>query len=287
MRWSLSKKLKGFPKKPGVYLFKDSNGGILYIGKAIDIKKRIQSHFSKKSAFYGVPFTDKVADIDWINTKNQTQALLLEDRLIKKYRPRYNIQWKDDKSYFYVTFTAEEWPRVLITHKNKIGKKFPISNFQFPIVGPFVNGRELRKILRVLRKIFPYRTCKNSYEKPCLQWHLGLCPAHNNNSKIKNQKSKLPALPKLQRGEQFKIQNYSNSIIGLSHFLRLYADEPIRIEAYDISNIQGVYAAGSMIVFYNSKPLKKDYRKFRIKTVQGANDTAMLKEVIRRRLAHG
>jgi len=80
--------------------------------------------------------------------------------------------------------------------------------------------------------------------------------------------------------------NYLSSLNALAQFLRLYADEPIRIEAYDISNIQGAYATGSMIVFYGNKPSKKDYRRFRIKTVRGANDVAMVKEVIRRRFNH-
>jgi len=144
---------------------------------------------------------------------------------------------------------------------------------KYPAVGPFTSGRELRKTLRALRKIFPYRTCKNSYDKPCLQWHLGLCVAHNPNSKFKIQNSKLR-------------NDYINSLNALSQFLRLYADEPIRIEAYDISNIQGNYATGSMIVFYGNKPSKSDYRRFRVKFVRGANDIAMIKEVLASRLNH-
>ena len=245
---------------------KDSRGRIIYIGKSIDLKKRIQSHFSKKSAFYGVPFVDKVSDIDWIKTKNETEAMLLEDQLIKKYKPRYNIQWKDDKSYFWVVFSNDEWPRVRIVHKPQV------TSGQYPSVGPFVNGRQLRQVLRALRRIFPYRTCKNLYNKPCLQWHLGLCPAHDTSFKF--------------QVLSYKLKKYLNSLNALSQFLRLYAGESIRIEAYDISNIQGVYATGSMIVFYGNKPSKSDYRKFRIKTVSGANDVAMIKEVLKRRLNH-
>jgi excinuclease ABC subunit C len=97
-----------------------------------------------------------------------------------------------------------------------------------------------------------------------LQWHLGLCPAHKPGKKI----------------------DYIKSLNVLTHFLRLYAGEKIRMEAYDISNIQGKYATGSMIVFYGMKASKSDYRKFRIRTVRGANDIAMLKEVLFRRLGH-
>jgi len=266
MKNNLSQKFKKLSQKTGVYIFKDTNGRIIYIGKAIDIKKRIQQHFSKPHGFGN--FIEKIADIDWIETSNETEAILLENQLIKKYQPRYNIQWRDDKSYFYATFTQEKWPRVKIIHKSKV-----INNKHLKSFGPFVNGRELRHVLRALRKIIPYRTCKNPYKKPCLQWHLKLCPAHG----LKSDKLKVISQ---------KLKKYLNSLNYLTQFLRLYAGEPIRIEAYDISNIQGKYATGSMIVFYGDKPQKSDYRKFRIKTVRGADDVAMIKEVIKRRLGH-
>ncbi len=262
---------------------KDKTSRLLYIGKAANLKKRVKSHFNKNSEIFLSRFIDKVYDIDWIKTDNEKQALLLENQLIRKYQPRYNIQWRDDKSYFWVFFTPDEWPKVEVTHQNK----FKVQSLKFKVdaIGPFVNGRELKKVLRALRRIIPFRTCKNPYEKPCLQWHLGLCAAHNPSSKFSiravgstSQSGKVQSL-KLKK-------NYLNLINTLSQFLRLYAGEPIRIEAYDISNIQGKYATGSLIVFEGDKPKKSDYRKFRIKTVAGANDVAMIKEVIGRRLKH-
>lgn len=276
----LAHRFKEIPQKPGVYLFKDAAGRIIYIGKATNLKSRVRHHFGTlrlaapgvvaRSGNNASPFVDKIADIDWIRTKNESQAMILENQLIKKYQPRYNIQWRDDKSYFWVRLTDDEWPRVLISHKSQV------TSHKASIVGPFVSGRELRTTLRALRKILSFRTCKNSYKKPCLQWHLGLCVAHKPNSKIKNQNVKL----------QLKIQNYKNLLNTISQFLRLYAGEKIRIEAYDISNIQGKHATGSMIVFYGNKPSKSDYRRFRIKTIHGANDAAMIKEVLRRRFNH-
>ena len=214
------------------------------------------------SGLSGAGWTNNVADLDFILTADAKEALILENQLIKKYKPKYNIQWRDDKSYFWVSFSNDEWPRVLITHRLKIENcKLKIS----PIIGPFTNGTELKQVLRSLRKILPYRTCKNAYNKPCLQWHLGLCPTHEN---------RLSPIA------------YRQSLNTLTQLLRLYANEPLRVEAYDISNIQGASATGSMIVFKGSKPDKSQYRKFRIKTVAGANDIAMLKEVLRRRLNH-
>ena len=305
MKKVLTKKIKQIPQKPGVYLFKDAGGRILYIGKARDILKRVKTHFSKSSNFFTGQFIEKISDIDWIKTENEKQALLLEDQLIKKYKPRYNIQWRDDKSYFWVVFSEDKWPRVVIVHKNKLNP--PQSPFtkggnsplfkrgvrgDFNGIGPFVNGRELKHVLRVLRKIIPYRTCKNPYNKPCLQWHLGLCPAHSTvllpeqaqRARRKPDPSTSAAYGGLRSGN--KLENYLNSLNSLSQFLRLYAGEPIRIEAYDISNIQGKFATGSMIVFYGNKPSKSDYRKFRIKTVRGVNDVAMINEVLKRRFGH-
>ncbi len=294
------KNIKKLPQKPGVYMFKNSAGWILYIGKAVNLRSRVRSHFKtlrlgramrdtrSGNNLLSNQFIEKVADIDWIETDDEKQAYLLENELIKKYKPRYNIQWRDDKSYFWVMFSDEEWPRVKIVHQVKLknppqpslkgGGAPPLGGARgdFSGIGPFVNGRELQHLLRALRKIFPYRTCKNPYNKPCLQWHLGLCVAHNPNSKFTIQNSKL----------QLKIKNYFDLLNTLRQFLKIYAGESIRIEAYDISNIHGVWATGSMIVFYGNKPQKSDYRRFKIKTVAGANDVAMLREVFKRRFGH-
>ncbi len=303
MKKELIQKIQLIPPKPGVYLFKDATGRILYIGKALNLKNRVSSHFKKDDSLIG-QFRQKIAAIDYIETENETQALLLEDQLIKKYQPKFNIQQKDDKSYFWVNFTQDEWPRVQVAHKNTTIRhpEFISGSHGIPkqvrhdkmLIGPFVNGTELKKVLRALRKILPYRTCKNSYEKPCLQWHLGLCVAHNPSSKVKSQKSKLN-------------EEYLNLLNTLKQLLRFYVGESIRIEAYDISNIQGINATGSMIVFAGSKPKKSDYRKFKIRYENSdgririsrapqsgaserlsyaANDVAMLKEVLSRRLNH-
>ncbi|MBU4142966.1 GIY-YIG nuclease family protein [Patescibacteria group bacterium] len=313
MNKRLSIKIKSLPQKPGAYLFRDASGRILYVGKAAHLRQRIQSHFKTPRLRSGNntiidQYINKVADIDFILTANAKEALLLENQLIKKYKPKYNIQWRDDKSYFWVSFTADEWPRVKIVHKPSIiatnnnapslrrfvGAPPPLKlrggqGELFQPIGPFTNGRELKQVLRALRKILPYRTCKNSYEKPCLQWHLGLCPAHTSKSSIN------PPQPSFlkeggavfcKKTARVDLKIYLQSLYALRQLLRLYAGQPLRIEAYDISNIQGTNATGSMIVFKGFKPDKSAYRKFKIKNTSGANDVAMLKEVLRRRLNH-
>jgi len=293
MNLSLRKQLDNLPQKPGVYLFHDKTGRLLYAGKAIKLKNRVRSHFTKGNEYYRKEWLDDIVKIDFILTKNEKEALILENDLIKKYQPRFNIQWKDDKSYFWVEITGlprqsqkaragDQWPRVKIVHKQPAISHKPLAISQF--IGPFVNGTELKQVLRALRKLFPYRTCKNSYDKPCLQWHLGLCPAHQNPPQPSFLKEGGAVF--FQKTARVDLKIYHQSLNILVQFLRLYAGEAIRIEAYDISNIQGTNATGSMIVFAGTKPKKSNYRKFKIKTVRGANDVAMLKEVLRRRLAH-
>lgn len=284
MNKNLTSKIKSLPQNPGVYLFKDKTGRILYIGKAIKLKNRVKSHFSKTSSIYKGNLIQNINDIDYIKVIDEKEALILENDFIKKYQPRYNVQWRDDKSYLWINFSNDEWPRVQIAHQLKTSPStaLGVKNYKLKTtpIGPFVNGRELRQVLRALRKILPYRTCKNPYDRPCLQWHLGLCPAHSD----KLLKSGFKNSPRSDFSDA--LNTYLFSLSALRQFLRLYAGESIRLEAYDISNIQGTNATGSMIVFDGAKPKKSDYRRFRIKTVHGANDAAMLKEVLRRRLGH-
>jgi len=307
---NLFAKLNTLPKGVGVYFFKDKLGRILYIGKTLDLRNRVRTHFVKNSSInLKGDFLAKISDIDWIGTSDENEAMILENDLIKKYHPRYNIQWRDDKSFFWVAFSNDEWPRVQVVHQTALlrhserseesrlnGRSRIRGRFFAPVklglrmttpVGPFTSGKELKHLLRALRKILPYRTCKNSYEKPCLQWHLGLCSAHKNPTYSPFSKGgSNDVSPLSQKGDRGDLKNYLNLLQTLAQFLKLYAGEPIRIEAYDISNIHGVWATGSMIVFTGVKPKKSDYRRFKIKTVRGANDVAMLKEVLKRRLNH-
>lgn len=223
-KYLATNKTSQLPKGSGVYFFKRGKE-FLYIGKAASLRERIKQHQE---------LLNKVKQLGYIKTDSETEALLLEAKLIKKYRPKYNVMWRDDKNYFYVGITREEFPRVFVTHQTNEKAKY---------VGPFVKGKALKQTLKNLRKEFPYRTCKTLPKKPCLWYHLGQCPA-----------------PCLFRSR--------------------------RIEAYDISNIQGQEATGSMVTFVNGKPDKNFYRRFKIKTVRKPNDVAMVKEVLSRRLNH-
>jgi len=172
-RFRQKEKIKKLPKKPGVYCFLDRRRK-LYIGKATNIQERVKNHF-QQPGFKESPFLDKAKKIGYIKTDSEIEALILEAQLIKKCQPRYNVVWKDDKNYFFIGITKEDFPQVSITHQRNL--QSTIYNLQSKYVGPFVDGKALRQTLKILRKIFPYRSCKNLLKKPCLWYHIRRCPA--------------------------------------------------------------------------------------------------------------
>ena len=227
-------KISRLPKDIGVYCL-ESKGEILYIGKAVNIRERVRQHKD---------ILDFAENIGCIKTDSEGEALILESKLIKEYQPKYNVVWKDDKNYFYIGISKEEFPRIFITHQTKD------KNSEY--VGPFVDGRSLKQALKELRKRSPYRTCKNmpagkTAARPCLWYCLGQCPA--------------PCL--------------FADIFRAKH-----------AEAYDVSNIQGKEATGSMVTFIDGRPDKNFYRRFKIRLNNKPNDVAMLKEVLSRRFNH-
>jgi excinuclease ABC subunit C len=157
------------PNNPGCYLFKDERDKILYIGKAKNIKKRVKSYFQKDILDPKTKNLVKNIDsVDIIVTDNEFEALILENNLVKKHQPKFNIDLKDAKSFAYIQLTKEDFSRVLLSRR-KIGYgKF---------YGPFVSAQERDYILHFLRKTFTLRTCKKMPKKPCLRYHIKLCNA--------------------------------------------------------------------------------------------------------------
>jgi excinuclease UvrABC nuclease subunit len=263
MKKELKEKIEKLPQNPGVYIFKGENENILYIGKAKNIKKRVKQHFQRQQKWIW-DFIDDVFDVEVLETENEKEAMLLEAELIKRYQPKFNIEWRDDKNYFFVGITNEEFPRVFLTHQTKL--QIADCRLQIEYFGPYVKGSELKRFLAEIRKILPFRTCKNLPKKPCLYYHLGVCLG--------------PCINKRQK------RTYQRMIKTLKVLLKIYLGENVRIEGYDISNISGILACGSMVVFKKGKPKKADYRKFKIKRVKGQNDVKSLREVLLRRLKH-
>lgn len=159
------KKYDHIPTQPGVYLHKNSRGDIIYVGKAKNLRRRVSSYFQKKDHDPKTKLlVSNIALTDTIVTSNELEALLLENRLIKKHRPQYNIQLKDTARYQYVRITKEKFPQVLIARK---------TNNKDTFIGPFTFS--LREIPKIARESFGVRHCSGSFKKPCLYYNLGLC----------------------------------------------------------------------------------------------------------------
>jgi excinuclease ABC subunit C len=340
-------KLKKLPQKPGIYQFYDKNGCILYIGKATNLRSRVNSYFipspqpsPKGRGGYLRPIEamiGNVVDIKVQETDSVLEALILESNLIKKYQPKYNVLEKDDKSFSYFVITKEEFPRVLILRKTELDKnpksKIPISNkIQNPksknhnsefithnsfMYGPYTSRKQMEIALKIIRKIFPFHSNAQKTEKGCLDFQMGRCPGPYAGaiSKKDYQKNirgirmilegkKNGLLKKMEKemkdyaknNEFEKAGEVRNKMFALQHIrdIALISKEEsfkiqnskfkiFRIEAYDISNISGDYAVGSMVVFKNNEPDKSQYRKFKIKTIVGADDVGMMREVLLRR----
>lgn len=438
--------VKDLPDKPGVYQYYDKEGKLLYVGKAKNLKKRVSSYFTRDGSLTGKVkiLVQKIADIRFIVVDTELDALLLENNLIKKYQPRYNVMLKDDKTYPWICIKNEPFPRILSTRNLvKDGSEY---------FGPYASGKMMHTLLDLIRQLYPLRTCslnlsdaniRQGKYKVCLEYHIGNCkgpceglqPAEEyqqtlneirqiikgNISTVRQRlmammkqsaeayefekaqflKEKIELLDRYQSKsavvnpsihnvdvfsycddttsayvnfmkvingciiqshtlelkkrldespaelltlavtelrERFQsdareivipfalevemqgittsipIRGDKKALLELSernakfyrleknkqlervdperHTKRIMAQmqtdlrlmaEPLRIECFDNSNIQGAYPVAAMVVFTNGKPDKQEYRHFNIKTVEGPDDFASMEEVIYRR----
>jgi excinuclease ABC subunit C len=303
----LIESVKNFPESSGVYLMSNAKGVIIYVGKATSLKHRVMSYFQKNLPIKTAKQMNEVVEIEYIETDSTVEAILLESRLIKKHSPVYNIKDKDDKSRLYIHITQEDFPRVYSLRETDlvlIREKNPI------LYGPFFSGASLSLALEMIRKIAPFRSCRKLPKKRCLYGYLGLCsaPCLGDVNKVEYRKNihlvrdffegrKERVLSSLKKD----LKNYSkhkeyeqaakvrDRLYALEHLKQSFAIKKEtntifdRVEGYDISNISGEFATGSMVVFIDGLPEKSEYRKFKIKNIRGANDTGMMTQVLRRR----
>jgi excinuclease ABC subunit C len=157
------------PTEPGVYLYRNVDGEILYVGKAKNLRSRVKNYFSSIDQ---PPKTRQlllhIRSIDWIIVNNEVEALLLENKLIKQHTPKYNINLKDAKTYAYIALTREEYPRILTSRK--VSPK--LETF-----GPYTEGFTRQDLQRLVTKVFKLRTCKSMHKRACLNYHIGNCTA--------------------------------------------------------------------------------------------------------------
>jgi excinuclease ABC subunit C len=171
---SITEQRRKLPDQPGVYIFADKAGKVLYVGKAVSIRKRVSGHFSGKST-RGMEMVDQIASIDFLVTENEAEALLAEQQFIKRHRPRFNIRLRDDKSYPYIGISLdEEFPRVYFTReRHRSGRIY---------FGPYSSAKRVRETLELLGRLFQYRTCEGPEPGrrsgvPCLDYYIKRCGA--------------------------------------------------------------------------------------------------------------
>ena len=164
---------KTIPTKPGIYLMKNSDKKIIYIGKAKNLKKRVCSYFTKNQNYKTEKLLENIADIEYVLTDTESEAFLLESNMIKQYRPKYNIELKDQQRYTYLRLTNEQYPRLLVTRRTREGKF--LGNGR--VFGPFTQGSSKLLSIGTLRKSFQIRICKTLPKKACLEYHIGNCEA--------------------------------------------------------------------------------------------------------------
>lgn len=169
---TLQEKLTLLPTKPGVYLMKNKRQQIIYVGKAINLKNRVRQYFqsSRNHSAKTIAMVSHIEDFETIITNNELEALILECNLIKKHHPKYNIMLRDDKTYPYLKITLnEQYPRIVISRRViKDGSRY---------FGPYTSSTALKETLKLLRKLFPLRTCKHLGDRPCLEYHIKRCLA--------------------------------------------------------------------------------------------------------------
>ena len=326
-------KLLSLPLGPGVYQFYDQSKQIIYIGKAVNLRRRVLSYWQNYCQLTPAKqqLVDSIAHIKWQETGSEIEALLLEASLIKKYQPKYNIVWRDDKRYIYIAISADTFPRVYLTRKLAPSGQF---------FGPFTSVQAARETLKAIRKIWPYRSCRAMPKRVCLYYQLGQCPGpcqglisksayqkiiHQLSLFLQGKKQLVvkriqteldkytQELNKLKPEDRIVIEQkiisltwqlqqinkvlatsrvlsleerYANDVVELGKILGLQKP-PRRIEGYDISNLYGAQAVGSLVVFVDGEASPQDYKRFKL----GGNsanlgDVPLLREMLRRRLAH-
>lgn len=316
---NLQQTIQSLPLSSGVYLMKDKDKNIIYVGKAVSLRKRVVSYFRKKTGSYKTDLLVSAIDsIECIHTASEAEALILEASLIKQHQPKYNIELKDSKTYPHIQVTKEDFSLVSVVRlTSEKARKIKAEYY-----GPYTSPALIREALSIIRKIFHFRTCENLPEKACLDHHIGLCdaPCVGNISREDYQRNvrrvklilegKKDELLKglhedmetfakdhqYEKAAKLRDQiraigalysstmdvNYFKEAEQLERALNL-SRPPARIECFDISNIMGQQAVGSMVSFLNGRPYKSNYRRFRIKFVDGIDDFQMMAEVVRRR----
>ncbi len=321
---SLLSQAKKLPQSPGVYLFVNNKGKVLYVGKATSLRRRVLSYFKNTLEPRLTEMINLASQIKYYKTANVLEAIILEANLIKKYWPKYNIRERDNRSFVFIVIPKTDYPKPLVMRGKELTNFLGISNNnlndlkkflkqqnsrkqKFYIFGPYQSLDLVYKFLRIIRKIFPYSTCVPFSGRPCFDYQIGLCPGlcvgaiskQDYQKNIRNlvlflsgQKKKLMKILSQENPEEVKAlgQIQDAALITRDIFEenkgQVNFSYLLRIEGYDISHLSGQEPYGSMVVFKNGEACPQDYRLFKIKQAPKSDDLRALAEVITRRFHH-
>lgn len=321
----LQAKLKKLPADPGVYFHKDKSGSIIYVGKAAVLKNRVRQYFqaSRNRDPKTEALVAEICDIDWVTVETEIDALFLEAELIKRYKPRFNIALRDDRSDLFIRIDARsDHPTVSTTHR-------PLDDGA-EYIGAFQSAYLVKRALKYLRRAFPYDEKPSRSKRVSLDYHIGLSPGlEEGRTSLDEYRSNLRKLSSYLKGNRVELtkqietemkqaaaeQNFEqaaklrNQLIAMRElkkqiifsdreFMDISKDQalngltdlldlkgaPHRIEGYDISHMGGRDTVASMVVFTNGIPDKKEYRKFKSR-IPGNDDFAHMREVMTRRFS--
>jgi excinuclease ABC subunit C len=334
---SPAEKVKQFPTTPGIYLMKDAQGRVIYVGKAKNLRSRASSYFHRGAADDKriCEWITEVADVEFLIADNEVDAMLMEARLIKDIQPQYNRDLKDDKSFPYLQITTgDDFPRVNFTRE-------PLDR-GVKLYGPFPRAKTLRGAIQVLQRVFKFRTCSLEIEeddprwrwfRPCLLHSINQCTAPCNLRIDKESyRSDIRRLQLFLDGKKDVLLNEMNEemreaskallfekaarlrdeikalgaislrgnleqhaqpevfyvdprkgLKGLKKILKLDS-MPRTIDGVDIAHLGGNEMVGSLVRFIDGLPFKPGYPRYQIKTVQGIDDFASIREVVTRRI---
>jgi excinuclease ABC subunit C len=299
----LKNQAKKLPLNPGVYLFIGKKDEILYVGRTVSLRKRVQNYFRNDIDSRIKEMVSRAVRLKYFKTQNLLEAIVLEANLIKKYWPKYNIKDRDNRSFIYIVIPPADYSRPLIIRGREIEKFYPTGKKGgVKIFGPYQSLTLIKSALRIIRRIFPYSVCKINSGKACFDYQIGLCPGacvgaiskEDYQKNIKNialllagkSKALIKKLKKENPGKAKSLAHIEDAaLIASENFLPIGGFS--RIEGYDISHLAGKETYGSMVVFINGEASKKDYRLFKIKEFFPNDDLRALKEIILRRLNHG
>ncbi len=296
---SLKKIAQEAPKAPGVYFWLGQKGEVLYVGRAVNLNNRLRQYFQKNISPRIAEMVAQAVKLRFSVSDSLLEAIIEEAENIKKYWPKYNIVDRDDRSFVYIAINEkEEYPKPIIIRGQDL-KKFPSRAYR--LFGPYQSYYLINAALRLLRRVFPYSTCRPHSGQACFNYQIGLCPGacidaidsatYKKNIKnlillLSGQRQKLLKKLEKENPEQARALHHLQEVSLLGREEDLKRPRLQRIEGYDISHLNGQETYASMVVFTNNEKQNSEYRLFKIKEAPAGDDERALLETLTRRFRH-